>query len=168
VRGREVRESLHTADREVAEKRAAVPRRKRERGTYADPGQRRTKVNELLDDLLLHLEVRGLASLPKARSHVAAVRLEFGHRPANDLDTVSIERTQQAWLRAQVAPATVNRRCELLRQAYRLAARRTPPKVVAAPTCPSWPSRTPGRAFSARARSRASWGASWTTTCATS
>lgn len=136
VRGREVRESLHTADRAQAEKRAAALRKRRERGTYADPSQRRIKVNELLDDLLLQLELRGRASLPKARSHLKAVREELGDRGAAELDTASVERVQRDWLKAGAAPATVNRRLELLRQAYRLAARRTPPKVVHAPHVP--------------------------------
>jgi integrase len=147
VRGREIRESLRTRNPDLAEKRAAALRRKRERRAYADPSQRRIKVDELLDDLLVQLELRGRASLPKARSHLKAVRLEIGHRPAHDLSTDSIEAMQQAWLRAEVAPATVNRRCELLREAYRLALRRTPPKVVQAPHVPLLPVQNARQGF---------------------
>jgi integrase len=135
-RGREIRESLRTTDPDLAERRFVALRKKRERGTYLDPSQRRIRVDELLDDLVLHLEVRGAASLPKVRSHLKAVRSEVGRRPAHALDTATLERMQRAWLRAGAAPATVNRRCELLRQALRLAARRRPPKVVDAPHVP--------------------------------
>jgi integrase len=135
-RGREIRESLHTADEKVAERRLVALRKKRERGTYLDPTQRRVTVNDLLDDLLTHLEVRGATSLPKVRSHLKAVRLELGHRQAHELDTASIEAAQRDWLQAGAAPATVNRRCEALRQAYRLAGQRTPPKVTASPHVP--------------------------------
>jgi integrase len=135
-RGRCVEESLRTDDQELAEKRLALLRRKRDRGTYLEPSQRRVTVDELLKDLLVHLEVKGAASYRKAGSALKSVREEFGHRQAHDLDTGSVERVQRDWLKAGVKPATVNRRCELLRQAYRLAARRTPPKVMAIPHVP--------------------------------
>jgi len=135
-RGRLVRESLHTEDRTLAERRLVALRRQRERGTYQDPATRRLTVNELLDDLLIHLEVRGAAGLAKACSTLKAVREDLGHVVARELETSAIERAQQSWLRQGKAPATVNRRLELLRQAYRLAGRRTPPKVAASPHIP--------------------------------
>ncbi len=136
LRGRKVRESLRTSDLDVAQKRLAALRRSRDRGTYQDPGKRRVKVNELLDDLVLHLEAKGAASAGKAESTLKSVRRELGHWPAADLDTSLVERAQRKWIRAGLKPATVNRRLELLRQAYRLALRRTPPKVLAAPYVP--------------------------------
>lgn len=135
-RGRKVRETLRTTDHEVAKKRLLALRRKRDLGTYVTPTVRRATVSELLDELLLHLEVRGVASLAKSRSTLKAVRAELGHCPALELDTASIERAQKAWLDDGKKPATVNRRCELLRQAYRLAARHTPPKVAVVPHIP--------------------------------
>lgn len=135
-RGRQIRESLHTTDEAVAERRFVALRRQRERGAYTPPAERRIRIDELLDDLERHLEARRLASLPKARSALKAVRSEIGARAVAHLDTASIERMQTAWLRAGAAEATVNRRCELLRQALRLAARRRPPKVVEPPEVP--------------------------------
>jgi len=135
-RGRKVRETLKTRDPEVAAKRLLALRRKRDLGTYVTPQVRRVTVGELLDELLVHLEVRGVASLDKARSTLKAVRSELGHCPALELDTASIERSQKTWLDEGRRPATVNRRCELLRQAYRLAARHTPPKVAVVPHIP--------------------------------
>lgn len=135
-RGQRTRESLRTSDRPTAEKRLVALRRQRERGTYQPPTTRRLTVGELLDDLVVHLEVRGAAGLAKARSTLKAVREVLGHVVARELETAAVERAQRAWLRQGKAPATVNRRLELLRQAYRLAARRTPPKVLAIPHIP--------------------------------
>ncbi len=136
VRGLLVRESLHTADPEVAAKRLVVLRRRRERGDYQPPAERRVTVDELLDDLLVHLEVQGRASLPKAKSHAKAVREELGHRRAGELETAAIEQVAQAWLREGAARATVNRRLEALGRAYRIAQKRTPPKVRSVPYIP--------------------------------
>lgn len=136
ISGRRVVESLRTTDEEQARRRLAALRRRRDRGRYLDPGQRRVTVGELLDDLEAHLEVRGAAGLAKARSTMVAVRDAFGGLPAAELDTAAVERAQRAWMRDGRAAATVNRRCELLRQAYRIAARRTPPKVVSVPHVP--------------------------------
>jgi integrase len=134
--GRRVRESLGTADRAEAERQFARIRRSKERGAYLLPTERRILVDELLDDLLVHLENKGAVSAPKVRSHLKAARLELGHLRAGMLDTATVERAQHEWRHAGDAPATINRRCEALRQAYRLAARRTPPKVRVVPHIP--------------------------------
>ncbi len=134
--GRRIRESLHTSDLELAQRRLVLLRKQRERGTYLEPSQRRVKVAELLDDLVLHLQAKGAASAAKAESMLKAVRRTLGHRQAAKLDTAMVERAQRTWLQAGKAPATVSRRLELLRQAYRLAARRTPPKVLRIPYVP--------------------------------
>jgi len=47
-----------------------------------------------------------------------------------------MERYQQYRLSAGRMPATVNRECEALRQAFRMAARRTPPRVTHMPHIP--------------------------------
>lgn len=134
--GRRHRESLDTTDPELAAKRLAALRKKRDKGTYQDPTARRITIDELLDDVLLHLEVKGAAGVKKSKSTLKAVRDELGHLAARELDTTAIERAQARWLKQPRKPATVNRRLELLRQAYRLAARRTPPKVLAIPHIP--------------------------------
>lgn len=134
--GRRITESLRTPDRKLAERRLAGLRRQRDRGTYQDPATRRVTVDELLDDLVIHLEVKGASGLSKARSTLKAVRDAFGHLGARELETDGVELAQRNWLREEKAPATVNRRLELLRQAYRLATRRTPPKVLAIPHIP--------------------------------
>lgn len=74
--GRRIEDSLHTADLDVAKERAAVLRRKRVRAKYVEPTQRRITFDELLDDVLLHLEVKGAASHPKAKPLLKAMRAE--------------------------------------------------------------------------------------------
>jgi integrase len=134
--GRRIRESLHTDDEALARRRLAVLRKRLDQGRYQDPGARRITVDELLDDLVVHLEVKGTASVSKARSTLKAVRADFGHLLARQVETTEVERVQRAWLLAGKKPATVNRRCELLRQAYRLAWKRTPRKVLEVPHIP--------------------------------
>ena len=131
-----IRESLHTSDPEAAAKKLQQLRKAQERGTYLAPGERRIKVEELLEDLERDQDLRGLASASKAASHMKAVSLELGDLRATELDTATVQRVQKQWLEASVMPATVNRRCELLRQAFRLASRRTPAKVKAVPHIP--------------------------------
>ena len=134
--GRPVEESLRTSDAQTAERRRLRLRRKRERGEHLDSTERRVTVAELLDDLETHLEVVGASGRDKSRSHLKAVRAELGHLKASALETATIERAHASWLREGRAPATICRRLELLRQAYRLAARRTPPKVSRVPHVP--------------------------------
>lgn len=127
------KQSLRTGDLEVAKKRLVAIRRKRERQEYEPPAEARVTVDELLDDVITNLEVQGRAYAKKARSHVKPVREELGHLQARALDTAAVTRVAQEWLRDGAARATVNRRLELLRRAFRLAVRSTPPKVRAVP-----------------------------------
>lgn len=151
VEGERIQESLHTDDPDVAARRLQKLRKAREAGTYLAPAERRVTVGELLDDLVVHLEVRGAASVAKVRSHVKACKVELGHHAAHRLDTATVERAQKAWADDGKAPATVNRRCELLRQAYNLAMRRTPAKVKTAPHVPMLKVQNARQGFLARA-----------------
>jgi site-specific recombinase XerD len=98
--------------------------------------ERRLKVSDLLDALLGHLKAKGAASLSKAASHMQALRKAFGGLRANRLNTPTVEQYQVDRLATGRQPATVNRECELLRQAYRLAHRHTPPQVKRIPYIP--------------------------------
>lgn len=136
--GQRLRESLHTTDEKEAGRRLQKIRKARERGAYLLPRERRVTINDLLDDLITHLEAKGgpATTTSKVKSHLKAVRLELGHLRAAVLDTATVERLQVEWTEAGTAPATINRRLERLRQAYLLASRRTPPKVKAVPHIP--------------------------------
>jgi len=105
-------------------------------GAFLTPQERRVTVDDLLDDLVIHLEVKGAASAAKVKSHLKAVRRELGHIRAVDLNTPAMERYQLSRLSAGRKPATVNRECEAVRQAFRMASRRTPPRVTSVPYIP--------------------------------
>ena len=134
--GRRIVQSLKTADEATAHKRAAGLRRKRERAEYQPAGEGRVTVAELLRDSLRTAEARGLASLPQLRYTAKAVDDALGHVQASRLTSEQIEDAIADWRAGGTAPATCNRRLEVLGRAYRLAMRRTPPKVRTAPYVP--------------------------------
>ncbi len=130
-----VREPAGTSKAKAKAKLKALHRDLRD-GAYLAPEQRLATVDDLLDDLVRHLENKGIASIRKARSHLVAVREGLGHARAVELDTSMVEAYQLRRRAAGRAAATINRECELLRQAFRRAANVTPPKVPRVPTIP--------------------------------
>ena len=106
------------------------------KGTYLTPQDRRVTVADLLDDLQADLDARGLARADKARYHLKPVRDFVGMLNANDLTTAMLSKYQEARKTVGRKPATINRELELLRQAYRLAQRVTPPRVSRSPYVP--------------------------------
>lgn len=135
VRGRSVQRSLKTDDLTVARRRFKALRKKLQ--AEGPPVLEPPTVNTLLDDLLVHLQVRGVQA--KARSHMKAVREALGTVLADDLTTEQLERYQRDRLARGRARATVNRELEALRQAFRLATIRTPAGVSRAPHVPMLP-----------------------------
>ena len=128
------RESAGTSEEQAGKRLKAIMRQSDD--AFLPPRVRRLTVGDLLDDLVTHLKVKGIASLAKVLSHVKPLRDTFGAIRAMALDTPRVEAYQKDRLDARKAPATVNRECELLRQAYRLAYRRTPPRVARVPFIP--------------------------------
>ena len=114
LEGRRIQESLGTDDPDVAARRLQKLRKAREVGTYLAPAERRVTVAELLDDLIVHLKVKGASSAGKVASHLKAVRLELGHikapsstpRPSNGLKPRG---TMRAWRRPRSTDGA--RRC---------------------------------------------------------
>jgi len=149
--GRLYRESLKTQDEGEAEKRAKRIRNGLLTGATLPAPQRRATVNDILDDLITHFRVRRPGQVPKSRSHLKSVRLAMGHLRADQLTTADVERYQAERKAADRAPATINRSCELLRQAFRLAAGRTPPKVPHVPSIPLLPVSNARQGFLSRA-----------------
>lgn len=120
--GRRIRESLGTADLEVAQKRLVAFARKREEGDYITPTERRATVDEILDDYLVDLKNRlGESAVPPVRSHAKAIRKIFGSMKAIKVTLTAIQRQQEAWLEEGLAKATINRRFEPLKFAFGLA-----------------------------------------------
>jgi integrase len=123
----------------------------RREGTYLAPDQRQATVDDLLDDLVTHLRNKGRASVDKVASHLRAVRAELGSVRAIALDTAMLEAYQARRLAAGKAPATINRECEALRQAFRRAATVTPPRIARAPYIPLLPVQNARQGFLERA-----------------
>jgi integrase len=134
VRGEDVKISTHTGNYDAAF--ALLQRKKSEvtQGVRQDRDSERVKVASLLDVLIADYQKH-----ERATSHDAACRIEshlrpfFGHFRAADLMTDDIERYQDRRKNEDAQNATINRELALLRRAYRLAARRTPPLVQSAP-----------------------------------
>jgi integrase len=137
--GREYRETTGTADFEAAgarlrkklEELASV---RRGREPFVDPQTKRVTVSDLLEALERDFELRGVKALTAAKAHLRAVRAAFGPWRAAELTPEAVDRQIEVWLGADppVARATVNRRTQLLGQAFRLGCERR--RVLYVPT----------------------------------
>jgi integrase len=128
ARGRRYRESARTTERKQAERLLA--QRLREVGAdligakpFVGPAQERVKINQLLDALEADYKLRSKAT-PPVFSHLRAVRQGFGDSRAIHVTEEAIDRYVAGCLEQGTAPATVNRRLQLLGHAFRLAVRR--------------------------------------------
>jgi hypothetical protein len=93
-------------------------------------------VDRLLDETLTHVRSKGIRSAGKPESHLKPVGAAFGDLRAKLLTTAGVERYTAERLAAGRARATVNRGLEGLREAFRLGARREPPRVRRVPLIP--------------------------------
>src|SRR5262245_37493560 len=120
VAGHKYREAVGT----TSPKKAAQLRIDRiatvRRGEHTPDGQKLT-VGDLLDLVVTDYTVNGYRSLQGTRSQLDAVCTALGKNRAQDVTTAAIKRVQEAWLAAGKSAATVNRRCDKLRRAFRLA-----------------------------------------------
>jgi integrase len=115
-------------------------------GTWLAPVDRSVTVAELLDALVAHYTLRGLASLPTVRAHRDALcdlgadgqpgRESIGAIPAIRLTMERITRIVTVWQARKDAPATINKRLGTLRAAFFLAAESDPPRVARVPKMP--------------------------------
>jgi len=126
-RGGEVRESAKTDDPKKAER--FLKHRVREVGAdaigakrFLGPQAERITVNELLDALEADLRLRGKLSV-KTQSNIKPLRSAFGEVRANQVTTDGITRYVEKMLDEGYKPASVNRRTQLLGQAFKLALR---------------------------------------------
>lgn len=127
VRGREVRESTKTEDEKQAWR--FLKNRMREVGAdaigarvFIGPKQQRILVGELLDSLKADYELRGKWNGP-VESSMDAVREYLGAMRAVDVTREVVGQMIENWLAENYAKATVNRRTQLLSQAFKLALR---------------------------------------------
>jgi integrase len=135
--GREQRESTGTADFEVAKRKLRAKLEelqavKRGHEPYIAPQNKRVTVSELYDALETDLRLRDCKSLKQSRSHIMAVKTVFGARRALTLTREAVDAQVEAWRAQRHAAATINRRLQLLGQAFRLAHERK--RIPAVPT----------------------------------
>lgn len=135
IRGKVLKESTGSTRRKDAvdllNRRIAEMQSGKLSGAKAD----RTKVAELLEDLLTNYRANKAAWLKNAAEPTIGNRLIpfFGDFKANDLSTAVVDRYKDARLEQGAANATINRELAMLRRAYNLGMRATPPKVTRVP-----------------------------------
>jgi integrase len=94
----------------------------------------RVLVGSLLDDLLQFYRVHRPRSLKDfAEPFVKRLRKHFGDLPSHRITTLRLRDYQERRKREKAANATVNREMALLRRAFNLAAKATPPRVTVIP-----------------------------------
>ncbi len=128
LRGREIRESTLEVDPKRAEK--YLKQRMRHVGAdqigaqkFVTPRQEKVRVWELLDALEADYKLRNIDSAA-FRSHLKSARAYFGEWTAVGLTAEAIDEYISDRLEEGVKPATINRRTQLIRQAYALAIER--------------------------------------------
>jgi integrase len=134
-----IRESFHTDDKDVAKRklRDRVRQAKNARdgvGSYVGPEQRKILFGALLDQLDRDWRQRAIKSLEESRNHLKQVRKALGKEKALAITRQRLEDYIDAQLALKLAPATVNRRLEVIGKAFRLAKERG---LIGA--CPSMP-----------------------------
>jgi hypothetical protein len=101
------------------------------------PGRQTTTLGTLLSDLLDHYTLNSPGTLPFAEPYIKTHLLPaFKNVVASELSTDDIERYKLKKLKKGFAPSTINHSLTLLRRAFNLALRRTPPKVERVPWFP--------------------------------
>jgi integrase len=151
--GHEYRETTGTADFDTArtklkkklEEMASV---RRGAELFVAPQTKRVTVAELLDALETDLELRGAKALAHARAHMRAVRNAFGPWRAAELTPEAVDLQIERWREAVVADATINRRVQLLGQAFRFGNQRR--RVTTVPTFRRLPETKARQGFFAR------------------
>ena len=136
--GKVFRESTGTDNRRKAEKILQSKLGEISQGKFIPPSQRRVLVGELLDDLLAWY--RTVANKPTFADDAETrwnlhLKLFFGDMRANQVTTDSMRRYRKARMAEEnpPAPATVNRELQVLRKAFKLAAKSSPPKIQLVP-----------------------------------
>src|SRR5579863_3580573 len=128
--GRAFREPTGTAKYSLALKKLKSRIQEIEDGTFAGRKADRLRIAELLDDLLVHYQVNNRSYRDFAKPAVSRhLRPHFNALRARDLDTPSVQAYQLKRHAEGAANATTSRECALLKAAYNLARRQTPPKI---------------------------------------
>jgi len=127
-RARQVWESSHSEDREVAEqlleKRLHEIRNHREGvRPFAGAAAERLTINAILDSLEADWRQRGIKSLRQSINHAKPIREAFGLRRAVTITTDSVRKYIEQRKADGKSDAKINRETEILASAFRLALR---------------------------------------------
>ncbi len=134
VRGEDLKVSSHTTDYNAAVALLQGKKAEVTHGVRQDRDAERVKVASLFDILIAEYTKSERATTRDATLRIEShLRPFFGHFRAADLGTDDIERYQDRRKKQNAQNATINRELALLRRAFHLASRRTPPLVQTAP-----------------------------------
>ncbi|MGA2965907.1 MAG: hypothetical protein ABSD64_06825 [Terriglobales bacterium] len=146
VRGIGRRESSHSPDRKVAEK--LLKRRLAEVETKTYITRTNVKVDELISDLFAEYRQQGRKSIKTAewrwKKHLEPF---FRKLPADDLNTDLAQRYCAKREEEKASGASINRELAILKRAFHLAMKRTPPKVRSCPVIPMYKESAPRTGF---------------------
>ena len=101
---------------------------------YLPASQQKVTVGELLDSLVTDFRVRERKSMAQILSHMKPIRERFGLMRASDVTGRLVKAYIEEQLAAGTPNATINRRTQLLSQAYRLEMKQDQPRVTSMPT----------------------------------
>jgi integrase len=146
IRGLARRESSHSTDRKAAEK--LLKRRLAEVETKTYIARTNVKVDELISDLFAEYRQQGRKSIKTAewrwKKHLEPF---FRKLPADDLNTDLAQRYCAKREEEKASGASINRELAILKRAFHLAMKRTPPKVRSCPVIPMYKESAPRTGF---------------------
>jgi integrase len=119
--GKEVRESANTTNHGEAVRKLRERLKEMSDGVCVMPRQDRLTVEELLDQLVLNYENNERSSVGTLQVHANLWKRLLGHERAIRLTTGRLQGFVQEWKRSGSTAATINRRIQVLRRAYRLS-----------------------------------------------
>jgi integrase len=145
-RGIAFRESSHSPDRKAAEK--LLKRRLAEIETKTYIARTNVRVDELIEDVMAEYRRNGFKSLKSVTQRWERRLRPFFHKlPVDDLTTNLVQRYCEKRKAEGAANGTVNREVSILRHAFNLGLKTTPPKVRMVPVMPMYKEADPRTGF---------------------
>ncbi len=136
--GRQIQKSSGSTKRQDAVRLRDKLLGKKARGEMGPAAADKVTCGELLEDLLEHAKHNVKASTEKIWKLVveASLRPFFGHRRAANLSTAILKEYRRKRLAEGRSEATCNRELSMLRTAFNLGRKCTPPKILIVPYFP--------------------------------